>query len=85
MLKDQLQMQMSLFLEDSVDVDLCEDILYMPGFLIENCYLFIKSDSTNNANLRTDLEKFIRFIIENVGINLKEKLRSLLDLEPEGE
>ena len=78
-------MQMNLFLEDSIDVDLCEDILYMPGFLIENYYLFIKSDSaTNNANFRTDLEKFICFLIEIVGNNLKDKLRTLLDLEPEG-
>ena len=84
MLNDQLQMQMSLFMEDSIDADLCDDVLYLPGFLIENYYLFIKSDSTNNANRRTDLEKFIRFIIENVNADLKEKLRSLLDLEPEG-
>ena len=84
MLNDQLQMQMSLFLNDSIDVDLCEDLLYLPGFLIENYYLFIKSDSTSNASLRTDLEKFIRFMIENVNTDLKEKLRALLDLEPEG-
>lgn len=71
-------------MEDSIDADLCDDVLYLPGFLIENYYLFIKSDSTNNANRRTDLEKFIRFIIENVNADLKEKLRSLLDLEPEG-
>jgi hypothetical protein len=82
MLDDQLQMQMNLFLDDSIYVDLCEDVLYLPGFLIENYSLFIKSDH-ETCNRKTDLENFIRFLINNVGSELKEKLKGLLELEPE--
>ncbi len=86
MLDDQLQMQMNLFLDDSIYVDLCEDVLYLPGFLIENYSLFIKSEhetTHETCNRKTDLENFIRFLINNVGSELKEKLKGLLELEPE--
>jgi hypothetical protein len=40
LLNDQLQMQMRLFLNEAVYVDLCDDVLYLPAFLIENCSFF---------------------------------------------
>ena len=81
MLHDQLQMQMSLFLDDSIHVDLCEDCLYLPSFLIENYSIFIKNESNSR---KTDLENLIRFLIENTSGETKENLTALLELEPEG-
>lgn len=81
MLSDQLQMQMSLFLTDSVFADLCQDVLYLPSFLVDNYALFIKSD---NASRKTDLENFVRFLIDNVQGELRDHLKGLLELEPEG-
>jgi len=45
LLEDQLEMQMNLFLNDSVYVDLCEDVLYLPSFLIDQFPLFLPSTS----------------------------------------
>lgn len=100
LLDDQLQMQMNLFLNDTVYVDLCEDALYLPNFLIDQFPLFLpstsghKSSMANNAILdpeitldklpahQSDLENLIRFLIEHVGKELREKLQALLELDP---
>lgn len=40
-LDDQLEMQMKLFLNDSIYADLCEDVLYLPAFIVENSSFFV--------------------------------------------
>lgn len=49
MLADQLEMQMRLFLTDSIYADLCDDILYIPSLLIENCSWFIHSPNSPSS------------------------------------
>ena len=69
LLDDQLEMQMNLFLNDSIYVDLCEDALYLPNFLINQFPLFLPSTSghknapLNNAILdpETTLDKLPAF------------------------
>ena len=41
LLDEQLLMQMKLFLNESIYVDLCYDSLYLPAFLVENCSFFL--------------------------------------------
>ena len=74
MLDEQLQIQMNMFLNDSVFAD--TDTLYLPNFLVENFAMF-----TKNASSLNDLESLIMFLIENVDDTLKEKLKSLLELD----
>jgi len=97
LLEDQLEMQMNLFLNDSVYVDLCEDVLYLPSFLIDQFPLFLPSTSgyksRNNAimdpettldmlpSFQSDLENLIRFLIDHVSEELSKKLIGLLELD----
>jgi hypothetical protein len=46
LLDEQLSMQMKMFLNESVNADLCYDSLYLPAFIVENCSLFL---STNDS------------------------------------
>ena len=85
LLNDQLEMQMNLFLNDSVYVDLCEDALYLPSFLIDQFSLFKPSDSiplvAAQPSFQSDLENLIRFLIDHVSEELSEQLRGLLELD----
>ena len=97
LLNDQLEMQMRLFLNDSIYVDMCEDVLYLPSFLIENCSFFDsykknsiqQQQSENNQstyimdeNEKTDdLYNFVRFLIDKSDKVLKDSLTSLLELD----
>jgi hypothetical protein len=93
LLFDQLAMQMKLFLSDSIYADLCDDVLYLPGFLLENCSLFIDPSSSksynvcggnNNVSLsgsKSDLDSLVRFLIDHVNAEVKEGLKCLLDLD----
>lgn len=49
LLNDQLQMQMKLFLNESVYADNEKEILYVPSILIENIYCFIEHISKKLA------------------------------------
>ncbi len=97
LLEDQLEMQMNLFLNDSVYVDLCEDVLYLPSFLIDQFPLFLPSTSgyksRNKAimdpettldklpSFQSDLENLIRFLIDHVSEELSKRLIGLLELD----
>ncbi len=95
LLDDQLEMQMNLFLSDSVYVDLCEDSLYLPSFLIDQFSLFLPNNRDNKTlmthsqtsatdvqqSFQSDLENLIRFLIEHVSEELSEQLKGLLELD----
>lgn len=41
-------MQMKLFLSDSIYADLCDDILYMPSFILENSSWFLAANNVEH-------------------------------------
>ena len=86
LLDDQLLMQMKLFLNDSIYANLGEDVLYVPNFLVENCSFFIEAQPTykplpfvasiDTSSTKNDLDCLVRFLLDIVSPELKEKLTS---------
>jgi hypothetical protein len=65
LVQDQLKMQMRLFLNDSIHVNLTDDILYLPEFIIQNCSFFIDD---KNGSGKQSANKFLIPFITNVSM-----------------
>ena len=78
LLDDQLQMQMNLFLNDSI---YAEETLYLPKFLTDSFCVYMESNpptSISNVN-QSEIVNLISFLIKNVNENLKKSLKGLLE------
>lgn len=88
-LDDQLQMQIKSFLNQTVYADTESEILCLPSLLLENFYLFsdlANFDKFSNFNQcileqRNVLENLVKFLVDHVNHDLKEKINILLNLD----
>ena len=79
LLNDQLNVQMSLFLNNSIYVDLSDGILYLPKLVIDHANLFESTNRIKKLN-NYKFENLINFLLESLNKTLSDNLKSLIDL-----
>ena len=82
LLNDQLKVQMSLFLNNSVYVDLSEGLLFLPKIIVDHAN-FLKPTNRTKKLQNYKFENLINYLLENLNKTLSENLKSLIDLYSE--